>query len=784
MRRRSRWVPALLQQWLGWIAITIVLLFVIVFGVRWYPHPPLQASIPSSTAILTQDGQLLRLTLSSDQQFRLWTPLKRISPALQEAVLLYEDRRFYWHPGVNLAAMFRSVIQTAQGNRQGGSTITMQLARRLYGLDTRNIRGKLKQIGLAMWLEALYSKHEIFEAYLNTAPYGGNIEGVAAASLIYFNKSADQITVPQALTLAVIPQNPRQRARAKGEDNQLLEARARINALWKAQHANSEATHNNDAAKPVQLRSTAQLPYRAPHFTDAVLEEVRRRTDLAPVQITTLNSAHQDVLERQLRIYLEQKLGQGIRNAAAILVDAKSREIRAYVGSADYFDETIDGQVNGLRARRSPGSTLKPFVYALGMDQGILHPMTVLKDASTAFGPFSPENFDGRFVGPITAQDALIRSRNVPAVSVASRIDNPGLYTFLKQTGVGLKHSEKHYGLALALGGGDASAEELAMLYAGLANEGEFAPLRFSKTSNSGQLNKPISAEAAWITLNMLRHNPRPDNELPAKPAVAWKTGTSWGFRDAWTAGVFDNMVLIVWLGNFDNESNPALVGVRTAAPLFFRVVDALRAQQLTQPTESSAPRNLKLRQIEVCAATGQLPNRDCPQKKLSWFIPGKSPITQSQLHRAVWVNPSNGATDCAEHAGWTRQVHEYWSSDMQRLFREAGMPRAKPPLLPPHCNQSSGARSDRDSGGLLITSPLQGTRYVLRASGQATPLQLAAITQTGHLYWFADQAFIGESIDGVAINWLPPKAGRFLIRVVDEQGLSDSRELIVEADN
>ena len=784
MSGRNWQLSAKLKQWLGRIALTFLFFSITVVGIRWYPHPALQASIPSSTALLTQDGQLLRLTLSNDQQFRLWTPLNRISPALQEAVLLYEDRRFYWHPGVNPAAMLRSVIQTAQGNRQGGSTITMQLARRLYGLDTRSISGKLKQIALAIGLEARYSKHDIFEAYLNTAPYGGNIEGVAAASLIYFNKAADQLTVPQALTLAVIPQNPRERAKAKGENPQLLAARERINLLWKNHRPNAAMIHNSDTAQVVQLRSPAQLPYRAPHFTDAVLEEIRRRSDLAPLQMTTLNSAHQEVVERQLRLYLEQKLSQGVKNAAAILIEAKTREIRAYVGSADYFDESIDGQVNGLQARRSPGSTLKPFIYALGMDQGLLHPMTVLKDAPTAFGPFSPENFDGRFVGPITAQEALIRSRNIPAVFVTSRLDKPGLYDFLKQTGLSLKHSENYYGLALALGGGDASAEELGMLYTGLANEGKFTALRFLKTQHNRPVSQALSAEAAWLSLHMLRHNPRPDTELPAKPAVAWKTGTSWGFRDAWTAGVFDNMVLIVWLGNFDNESNPALVGIRTAAPLFFRIVDALRAQQLTQPTESSASRNLKLRQLEVCAATGQLPNADCPEKKLSWFIPGKSPITQSQLHRAVWINPRNGTADCIERVGWTRQVHEYWPSDMQRLFREAGMPRVKPPELPLHCTQTASGRSDREGGGPSITSPLQGTQYVLRASGPRTPLQLAAISQAARIYWFADQAFIGESTNGAALSWLPPRVGRFLIRVVDEHGFSDSRELVVEAEN
>jgi len=280
-----------------------------------------------------------------------------------------------------------------------------------------------------------------------------------------------------------------------------------------------------------------------------------------------------------VRQYVDAERGIGITNATAILVDTTDMTVKTLLGSADYFDASIDGQVNGVAAKRSPGSTLKPFVYALGLDQGVLHPMTVLRDVPTAFGPFTPENFDGRFVGPITAQEALVRSRNIPAVAVAARLAQPGLYDFLKSAGVANMLPETHYGLALVLGGGDMTMEELARLYAMLANGGVLRSLRTTRGADVVRGPRLLSAEAAFITLDMLRHAPRPDTGAPSERAVAWKTGTSWGFRDAWAAGVFGRYVLLVWVGNFDGSSNPAFIGVTAAAPLFFRIVDSVRGQ-------------------------------------------------------------------------------------------------------------------------------------------------------------------------------------------------------------
>src|SRR6185369_7579816 len=337
---------------------------------------------------------------------------------------------------------------------------------------------------------------------------------------------------------------------------------------------------------------------------------------------------------------------KGIRNATVLLVDARDMSVKAWVGSADYWNEAIDGQVNGVLAKRSPGSTLKPFVYALALDQGVLHPQTMLRDLPTAFGPFTPENFDGRFFGPIPAEEALIRSRNVPAVWVSTQLKQPSLYEFLQSAGVSRMKPESFYGLALALGGGEVTMEELAGLYTMLANQGVLRPLRVEQNVQEEEGARLISAEASFITIEMLRRNPRPDEDgtLPVRGRwpVAWKTGTSWGFRDAWSAGLIGPYVLVVWIGNFAGQGNPAFVGVDAAAPLFFRIADALNLARADEPVPPLVPPP-GVSKVAVCAASGDLPNVYCPRTVETWYIPGKSPIRVSQLHRAVAIDTRTG---------------------------------------------------------------------------------------------------------------------------------------------
>jgi penicillin-binding protein 1C len=748
-----------------------------LLAVRLWPHPPLRASVPVSTAVYARGGELLRLALANDEQYRLWVPLADIDPRLVQAVQLYEDRWFYWHPGVNPVALVRATVATySGGTRQGASTLSMQLARRLYRIPSQTIGGKLEQAAAALWLEARYGKREILEAYLNLVPYGGNIEGVGAASLIYFQKRAQHLTLAEVLTLAVIPQNPRKRgapSAGKSAQAELRHARERLWQRWLALHPDAIRYQPDFQATPAL--APAGLPFRAPHLTDRLLREKRSGEIWSGIDLRMQTS-----VERILAQYVDNNRGQGIANASAMLLDRGTGEVRALVGSANYFDRAIDGQVNGTEAKRSPGSTLKPFIYGLALDQGLLHPLTMLKDAPIAFGPFSPENFDGRFVGPITAQEALVRSRNVPAVAVASKLTRPRLYGFLKSAGVTRMAAEEHYGLALALGGGEVTMEELARLYLMLANRGMLLPVSHERRGPGdappGEVPQPLSEEAAFITMQMLRTNPRPDTGEPATPPVAWKTGTSWGFRDAWTAGIFGRYVLVVWVGNFDGNGNPAFVGIKTAAPLFFRIVDSLRGQHL-DPREPEPALPANATRVEVCSASGDLPNDLCKDRAQTWFIPGKSPIRISRLHRAVGIDTRTGLPTCERGPSVKTEIYEFWPTDMQRLFREAGMPRRQPPLAP-DCGQGNDQLGD----GPTISSPNQSTTYTQRLS-KPVPIALRAnaIAANGTLFWFANGGLIGNSRPTEGLAWTPATPGHYQLRVVDQEGRADSRELDIE---
>jgi penicillin-binding protein 1C len=489
----------------------------------------------------------------------------------------------------------------------------------------------------------------------------------------------------------------------------------------------------------------------------------------------------QRLVERQIARYLTQYGDRGIQNVALLLVDPRDVSVKAWVGSADYWNKSIDGQVNGVLAKRSPGSALKPFVYALGLDQGVLHPQTILRDEPTSFGPFTPENFDGRFFGPITAEEALIRSRNIPAVWVATQLKQPNLYQFLHSAGISRMKSEAFYGLALPLGGGEVTMEELAGLYTMLANQGILRPLRTEASSRMEEGVRLLSPEAAFVTLEMLRQNPRPDEDgaeaVRRRWPVAWKTGTSWGFRDAWSAGVVGPYVLAVWIGNFAGQGNPAFVGVDAAAPLFFRIADALNLAKFDEVVPPAVP-PAGVTRVAVCAESGDLPNAFCLHTVETWYIPGKSPIRISQLHQAVAIDPLTGKTTCPPYPAGTRfEVYEFWPSNMLKLFRQAGIPRRTPPPLP-----DCAAEDPADAPN--IASPLRNVSYTLRTSAadQTIALEAGAAADVRSVFWFDGSTLIGQtSANSGPFAWRPSTAGAHFLRVIDDHGRSAERDVQVQ---
>ncbi|HUO05535.1 MAG TPA: penicillin-binding protein 1C [Candidatus Binataceae bacterium] len=754
----------LLTGAIGWVAA------------GWWPKPMLVNQSGFSQAVYDRNGHLLRLTLSTDEKYRLWVPLTEIPPAMIQATLLQEDAWFRWHPGVNPFSLIRAFLTTyvRRGRRMGGSTITMQLARNRFGIDSRTLPGKIEQILRAFQLERFYSKDAILEAYLNTVPYGGNVEGVAAASTVYFGKEPRYLSLPEILTLAVIPQHPASRSRiADPGITPLVQARSRLAAQWRSTHPAADIP---DSTLGVTAVSRRELPFKAPHLVDRVIQSDALSGRIA----TTLDSDLQDLLDRQLRMFVERGRRLGINNGAAILVDYRTMEIKGYAGSADYFSRAINGEVDGLRGRRSPGSALKPFIYALAIDEGLIHPQTMLKDTPLRIAAYNPENFDRDFLGPVDATSALVRSRNVPAIEVANMLEPPGFYGFLKQAGVKNLRDPGFYGLALALGGAEVSMEEMAGLYAMLANGGLWQPLAATDPPQpAAPSTRLLSPEAAYIVLDMLRSNPRPSSsftlsQAPRMRAIPWKTGTSFGFRDAWALGIAGPYVLGVWIGNFDGTPNPNFIGREAAGPLFFNIVDALAAREPLVESIVHGPLNLK--KVKVCALSGQLPGPHCDHLKETWFIPGKSPILTCQIHRKVLIDAKSGHRACPGQASATiAHTYEFWPSDLQKLFRSTGIARRTPPAMGADCAHVA-------TGGVppSISSPARGISYSAPGAG-SSEIPFAAVTDADSrlVYWFVDNELVGTARSGESLYW-KARAGNFLVRAVDEQGRSAAEELNV----
>ncbi|OCG33744.1 penicillin-binding protein 1C [Gilliamella sp. Fer2-1] len=771
--------------------MALLLLFIAILVIRLYPHPPLCEPLTFSKRYYDDNNQLIRMTLAKDDRYRLWTPLEDVSPDIINGLLLHEDQWFYYHIGINPFSLARAFGATylGGGNRQGASTITMQLARMRWQLNTKNIGGKLHQIARAIQLELMYSKHDILEAYLNYAPFGRNIESIGAASLIYFNKPPSQMNLPEALTLVVLPQSPTYRIDRKTgfAGKALVKARNQLFERWQEKYD----VDSNIAALFLQklvLRQPEQMPFGAPHFVNQIIQQ--HHSDAQEVK-TTLDSNLQKIISRQVNLFIERSRLKNINNASVILVDTQTMQVKALLGSANYFGNSIQGQVNGTLAKRSPGSTLKPFIYALGIDQGVLHPRTILKDVATDFGAYTPENFDRNFRGPISATDALIHSRNIPAVTVASKLHNPSFYQFLVNAHIQKLADESHYGLSLVLGGGEISAQELVGLYAMLANEGRWQPLKFTEPTilpkPQHTLPEPqqlLSPQAAFMTIDMLKQNTRPQDVLSKMQnriiPVAWKTGTSWGFRDAWTAGTFGHYAMVVWLGNFDGSGNNAFVGVDAATPLFFNIVDSINAYypNLHKPNRPLPP---NLKRIDICLTSGNLLTQWCKAKGKTWFIPGVSPINPDTIFRPVMIDNQTGKAVCPPYDLTTSHlaVFEYWPSDLAAIFASAGIPKKTPPSTK-HCRSSQNYLGEPPK----ITSPLKNVVYQFRSTKQKNEQISFTATSDGNvktLYWFVNNNFIGQTDPRNAINWIPTQSGTFKILVMDDLGRSNSRKIKIE---
>lgn len=767
----SKILTFLRRRWRRLLCGGLALVALLVAGWLLLPRCSLlPEGLTWSREVRDRDGSLLRLTLTADGKYRVWTPLREMPPDFVRATLAHEDRRFRDHRGVDGIAVGRAVWGVLSGTPRGGaSTISMQLARLRFGLNTRTLAGKAEQMFRAVQLERHYTKDEILEAYLNLAPYGGNVEGVGAASRRWLGKRPADCTFHECIALSLVPQRPARRSPGAVQPD--VAFAALMENLCRTVRG-SALPGDRDYRLPA-ARWTA--PDIAPHA-------VRRLVAAAPpgteAITATLDSRLQRVLEQSVAEFVREQTPQGVKNAAAILVHAPDMSVRACVGSAGFSNAAISGQVDGVQARRSPGSLLKPFIYALAVDQGLIHARTLLRDTPRAFGEYRPENFDRGFAGPLTAADALYRSRNLPAVELMNRLAAPGFYGFLQAGGVALNKPASHYGLTLTLGGAEIRMDEAAALYAMLARDGAWRPLRW-KTADPLAAGQPLLSPAAcWMVRSMLLPPAQPAPGEPytaGHPHVSWKTGTSNGFRDAWAAGICGDWVLVVWVGDFTGKSSAAYTGRATAGPLLFQSLSRLELPAFLPPPP--AP----LAQVNLCAVSGDLPGPHCPHHCQGWYLPGTSPVAACRLHQEIYIDAASGRRVPADDGrpGLRREVFECWPPDMLALFRAAGIPRREPPAM----ESAAAVVATAPHGKLRITSPRAALTYSLRASAttpHTIPLKAEADAGATTVFWFAGREFIGSGPAGQPLHW-NATPGTTQLKALDDLGRAATCDIRVE---
>ena len=530
---------------------------------------PLEQSRKVSTTIVDRNGKLLRAYAMADGRWRLPVDAKTaVDPGYLKLLLAYEDRRFWSHGGVDPLALGRAALQFGTSGHivSGGSTITMQLARLMEPRRERSVYAKLRQMVRAVQLERQLSKDEILDLYLALAPFGGNLEGIRAASIAYFGKEPKRLSLAEAALLVALPQSP-ERRRLDRYPEAAHAARDRVLARMVEDGVVSkeDAAQAKAAAVP---RLRKPMPILAPHSADAAMATVKD----TPLIKLTLDSTLQKTLEALAR---DRAVAQGPNISVAIIaVDNESGDVLARVGSSDYFDERRAGQVDMTRAVRSPGSTLKPFIYGLAFEDGFVHPESLIDDRPIRFGSYAPENFDMTFQGTVPVRKALQLSLNVPAIALLDRVGSSRLSSRLKQAGGNLVlPKDEAPGLAMGLGGVGVTLQDLAQLYTGLARLGAARPLREimlaqEKNNDDREPMRLMDQAAAWQVGNVLLGTPPPENGVHNR--IAFKTGTSYGYRDAWSVGFDGRITIGVWVGRPDGAPVPGLVGRTAAAPILF----------------------------------------------------------------------------------------------------------------------------------------------------------------------------------------------------------------------
>lgn len=751
----------------------LLLLMLLWLADRLWPLP--MPGDDLARVVLAEDGTPLWRFADADGVWRYPVSPEEVSPLYLEALLAYEDRWFYQHPGVNPMALARAAWLNLRGGRvvSGGSTLSMQVARLLDPHD-RTLTGKLRQLWRTAQLEWHLSKREILEVYLNRAPFGGTLQGVAAASWAYLGKSPKHLTPAEAALLAVLPQAP---SRLRPDRHPERAQRARDKVLQRlAEYQVWPDLRIAEAREEPLLLAPRQEPALAP-----LLARRLNTRDSPPLIRTTLDAALQRRLEDLLlgwRARLPERT-----SAALLVVETQNMAVRAYLGSIDLGDARRFGHVDMIHALRSPGSTLKPFLYAMAMDDGLIHSESLLQDVPRRYGDYRPGNFSMGFSGPVSASAALALSLNLPAVQLLEAYGPKRFAAQMRMGGVPLVLPPlAEPNLSLILGGAGSRLEDLVGGYAALAREGRSARIRLQPQDPLVE-QRLLSPGSAWITRRILSGLARPDRdrnaELVQRPALAWKTGTSYGFRDAWSVGVGPRYLIGVWIGRPDGTPVPGQFGLASAAPLMLQVHDLLSnrdAQRGIQVPVETVPASVGV--AAICWPLGQPMNRqdpNCRRQRFAWTLDGTTPPTLQAadqplglgLRDVVWVNAQGLRVDSTCPGAMKHEV-ALWPAPLEPWLPKAERRAARLPAPDPSCPpQGAGSAPPLSIVGVRPGDSLRRPA----TSSEALQLRVSALGGNGRRWWFLNGAPLGETQGQESLAVRFEQAGRIELSALDESG-------------
>jgi penicillin-binding protein 1C len=747
-----------LLEWIFAAGISFILLFGMLCLIF-----PLPDKVEYSTCILDDQGQVVHAFLNRDQQWRMKLGTSELTPLLEHTILCKEDKYFYYHPGINAVAIFKSFIgNILHGKiRSGASTISMQVARALEP-KKRTYFNKLCEIFRAEQLELKYSKQEILELYLNMVPYGGNIQGVKAAALFYFRKNPDHLSLAEITTLSIIPNHPSSLIIGKTNDRIIA---ARNDWLRKFEREKLFTGKEIEDALKEPLTATR---HAAPDLIPQLSLKLKKSGDENIA--TTIDMNKQFKLEKLVADYVQASSLRNIQNAAVLVINNETHQVIAYLGSANFRDTLDGGQVNGAAAVRQPGSTLKPLLYGLCMDEGLLTPKQIIYDVAVNYQGYAPENFDRKFNGCVSMEYALEHSLNIPAVRSLHLLGKDRLIQSLAACGFeSIKKDQARLGLSMILGGCGASLEQLTGLFSIFANQGLYYKPSFRPNARQDAPKRILSSASAFMISEILSKVNRPDFPLNWQatahlPKISWKTGTSYGRRDAWSIGYNKHYTVGVWCGNFSAAGVPELSGANTATPLLFKIFNTIDydadEQWFTRPAS--------LDERIVCSETGLLPGKNCTNLITGYFIPGVSPAKICTHLQEVFISADEKISycrTCMPLNGYRKKLFRIIPPELQRYDEENHIAYQK---LPPH---NPACEKIFMEDGPVITSPSSGFEYLI-SKKDPEPLQLKCHSgnDVNKIYWYINNRFYKSAGAGTK-QFFIPEEGPVKISCTDDKG-------------